>query len=274
MKTFYSLLLFIFALGTLTQAGYPEGKAIFKKKCASCHGDFVPPKILKDNFFNKNNTVLNMRSPSVNMLAYALIDSPTHIGDKDDPEMQAIEIEEFLKEYLLNPNPENSICDPRIMKYYDKKPSLKGKITEQEIIDLAQFFIQYKTMRQQQHPQRDKKLTKRYAAQQLLADAQREDKMIIVEASASDCYFCKKMKQEVISTKEIQDLLQKDFILIEVAVDKEMLPFGLKKQYKGITPSFFFLSKEGKLLNSFPGSWSKKDFSLILKEHIKRKEKQ
>jgi len=273
MKTFYSLLLFIFALGTLTQAGYPEGKAIFEKKCASCHGDFVPPKILKDNFFNKNNTVLNMRSPSVNMLAYALIDSPTHIGDKNDPEMQEMEIEEFLKDCLFDPNPENSVCDPRIMKYYETKTSLKGKVTEKEILHLTQFFMQYKKMRLKAHPKVEKTLTESYRAAHLMADAQKENKIIIIEASSKDCHFCKKMKKEVIQTKEIQALLQKDFILIEVDVDKTQLPFGLKKVYKGITPSFFFLDKKGELLNHFPGSWNKKDFSMILREHIKQKGK-
>jgi len=273
MKIFHTLLLFLFTFGALTHAGYPEGKAIFEKKCTSCHSDFIPPKILKENFFKKNNTILNMKAPSVNMLAYALIDSPTHIGDKNDPEMQEMEIEEFLKDYLFDPNPENTICDPNFMKYYETKTSLKGKVTEEEILHLTQFFMQYKKMRLKAHPKVEKKLTDSYSAEQLMADAQKEDKIIIIEASTEDCHFCKKMKKEVINTKEIQALLQKDFILIEVDVDKTKLPFDLKKIYKGITPSFFFLNKEGKLLNDFPGSWNKKDFSMILTEHAKQKGK-
>ena len=273
MKIFHTLLLFIFSFGALVHAGYPEGKVIFEKKCTSCHGNFVPPKILKDNFFNKNNTVLQMKAPSVNMLAYALIDSPTHIGDKNDPEMQEMEIEEFLKDYLYNPNPENSVCDPRIMKFYEIKTSLKGKVTEDEILHLTQFFMQYKKMRLKAHPKVEKKLTENYNVQHLLAEAQKNNKIIIIEASTADCHFCKKMKKEVINTKEIQALLQKDFILIEVDVDKNKLPFDLKKVYKGITPSFFFLNKKGKLLSDFPGSWNKKDFSMILTEHVKQKGK-
>ena len=267
------LTLIILMYVTSLQAGYEEGKKIFDQKCASCHAAFIPAKTIKDNFFNKKNTLLNMKAPSVNMLAYALIDSPTHIGDKDDPEMQEMEIEEFLKDYLYAPNPENSICDPRIMKYYEPKKSLKGEVTPEEILHLTQFFMQYKAMRKKAHPPAEKKLSKLYNAEALLKDAQKEDKIIIIEASSADCHFCKKMKREVIDTKEVQAKLRKDFILIEVDIDKTALPFDLKKSFKGVTPTFFFLSKNGTLLSDFPGSWGSKDFIMILDEHVKRKGK-
>ncbi len=273
MKIFHLLSLLSITLSTMIHAGYQEGKILFQEKCSSCHSDFVPSKILKDNFFNKHNTLLNMKAPSVNMLAYALIDSPTHIGDKDDPEMQEMEIEEFLKDYLFDPNPENTVCDPSFMKYYDTKTSLKGKVTEEEILHVAQFFMQYKKMRQKLQPKVEKKLTKNYNVQQLLADAQKENKIIIIEASTADCHFCKKMKREVISTNKIQTLLEKDFLFVEVDIDKTKLPFGLKKSFKGVTPTFFFVSKKGKLISNFPGSWNLKDFTLILNEHAKNKGK-
>ena len=272
MKKTAIILSILFCISTL-QAGYAEGKRIFAQKCSSCHAGYTPAKQLKENFFERNNTLLHLKAPTVNMLAYALIDSPTHIGDSSDPEMQEMEIEEFLKEYLYHPDRDNSICDKQIMRYYETKESLKGKVTPEEILHLAQFFMQYKAMRQKSHPPVQKRLSATYDTTALLKEAQAGNKLIIIEASASDCHFCKKMKREVIETPEIQQRLRKDFILVEVDIDKTALPFGLKRSFKGITPTFFFLDKEGKLLSDFPGSWGIKDFKLILDEHLKRRSK-
>ena len=104
-RVFFVLLVFFANL----EADYEAGKKVFENKCSSCHGGHIKISILKENFFEKNNETLKLKIPSVNMLAYALKDSPLRIGDKSDPEMQRIEIEEFMKDYLYNPNRENSI---------------------------------------------------------------------------------------------------------------------------------------------------------------------
>jgi len=75
------------------------------------------------------------------------------------------------------------------------------------------------------------------------------------------------MKKNVLNKSNIQKEINKDFIFLEVNVDFINLPFGLKKHFKGITPTFFFLTQENKLLSSYPGAWKEKDFINILKEN-------
>jgi len=49
------------------------------------------------------------------------------------------------------------------------------------------------------------------------------------------------------------------------------LPFALNKAFQGMTPTFFFLSQDGKLLHQYPGSWNSRDWKLILQENRKKK---
>ncbi|MDZ7818915.1 MAG: cytochrome c, partial [Aliarcobacter sp.] len=112
-------------------ADYKEGKEIFSQKCSTCHGSFIEINTLKENFFEKNNELLNLKSPTVNMLAYAIMDSPKKIGDSNDPEMQEIEIETYLKSYLENPDRFNSICDEHILNFYDTK-KVKGTLSQDD----------------------------------------------------------------------------------------------------------------------------------------------
>jgi thiol-disulfide isomerase/thioredoxin len=252
-------------------ADYEAGKKVFENKCSSCHGGYIKISILKDNFFEKNNELLKLKVPTVNMLAYAIMVSPMRIGDKNDPEMQKIEIEEFLKDYLYNPNRENSICDRNILKYYDKKDSMKGKVSEEEISLITDYIIEYRKQRRKAHPKKTKKLTDLSDIDKIKKQAKDENKLIIIEAMSETCHFCKKMKKEVFSKKDVQEAIDKNFIFVEVDVDKTKLPFALEKSYQKITPSFFVVSDKEKLINSYPGSWSKDDFLEILKENEKEK---
>jgi hypothetical protein len=65
-------------------ADFKEGEIIFKNKCSSCHKDYISMNTLKENFFEKNNKLLNLKSPTVNMLFYSIIDSPKKICDSND----------------------------------------------------------------------------------------------------------------------------------------------------------------------------------------------
>lgn len=257
----------LLAIFTLTlHANYEEGKKIFQEKCSSCHGEFISISKLKVNFFEKNNKLFNLDTPTENMLAYAIMDSSKKIGDPTDPEMRQIEIEEFLKNYLANPDLNNSVCDPMIIKYYKKKKAMN--ISDEEAVNLSYYFMEYKKQRDLKFPKPIKILEKNYDENKILNDAKKLNKNIIVYATSKTCYFCKKMKNEVLNLTDIEALIDKDFIFLEVDVDKVSLPFDLKKSFYGITPTFFFVSNDKKLLNGYPGAWKKTDFIQILGENI------
>ncbi len=262
------LLIFIIFISNLN-ANYEKGQEIFLEKCSSCHGDFIDMKLLKTNFFEKDNKVLNLTTPTVNMLAYAIIDSPKHIGDNEDPEMQQIEIEEFLKSYLKNPDLNNSICEPSIIKYYDKKEFVDYKLNDEDISNLAIYFMDYKKRRLEKNPKKVRILSNDFNEEELLKEAKESNKKILVYATSKTCHFCKKMDKEVLSLNDVEEEVQKDFIFLKVDIEEVSLPFNLAKGYRGMTPTFFSLSNEGKLENKYPGSWNKNDFLLILKENKK-----
>lgn len=247
-------------------ADFKEGKVLFEQKCSSCHKEFISFEKLKENFFERNNTLLNLTIPTENMLAWAIMESSRKIGDPNDSDMRQLEIEEYLKSYLANPDLNNSICDAHVLKYYKKKEPMQ--ISDEEAELLAQYFMGYKEDRLKNSPKPIKVLTKDYNEEKILGKAKKEGKHIIVFATAQTCYFCKKMKKEVLSLEEVQDAINSDYIFVEVDVDFVKLPFGLKKYFKGMTPTFFIMTMNGELLHTYPGAWVRDDFLQILKENL------
>ena len=262
-----ALLISTLILLTCLNANFKEGEKIFLQKCSSCHGKFVDMKTLKTNFFEKENKLLNLNSPTENMLAYAIIDSSKHIGDKSDLEMQQIEIEVYLKSYLENPDLNNSICEPSIIKYYDKKLPNDYSLDEDDLSNLAIYFMNYKKERLKKVTRQVRVLSKNYDENLLLKEANTNNKKLLVYATSKSCHFCKKMDKEVLSLEDVKDEIAKDFVFLKVDVEDVSLPFDLKKTYRGMTPTFFALNSKGKLENKYPGSWNKSDFLLILKEN-------
>jgi Cft2 family RNA processing exonuclease len=123
---------------------YEDGKKLFWDKCSMCHTGYMDAEKIKENFFDKNNTILMLGAPTENMLAYAIMHGPNHIGDPKNPKAQQLKIEEFLNSYLYNPDRSKSICDPKILSYYDIKPPPTKKLGKKDISDLAYFFMNYK----------------------------------------------------------------------------------------------------------------------------------
>lgn len=246
-------------------ADYKEGKEIFQNKCSSCHGEYISINTLKENFFEKNNKLLNLKAPTVNMLAYAIMDSPKRIGDSNDIEMQEIEIQSYLKSYLENPDRFNSICDEHILTFYEQKKSIK--LSDDEYSSLTNFFMEYKKNLEPKNQL--KSLSSSDKETEIIEKAKKENKLIMVYATSKSCYFCKKMDKDVFSLAEVQKEINKNYIFIKNDMDELSLPFDLQKVYKKITPTFFIVSKEGKYIKQYPGSWTKSDFLEILKENVK-----
>ena len=118
---------------------YQIGEKIFDNKCSECHIKSMPMQTLLKNFIEEENKLLNLKAPAGNQISYRL---KSQIGSKDDIEFQIEEDIDFLKEYLINPNKENTICLEGVVKYFDSMPSMKGKITEEEIEDVT-FFLYF-----------------------------------------------------------------------------------------------------------------------------------
>ena len=253
-------------LSVVLYADFNEGKKIFKERCSMCHKEYISFKELKVNFFERNNELLNLTVPTVNMLAWAIMDSSRKIGDPQEPDMRQIEIEEYLKEYLANPDIHNSICDQTALKYYIKKEPMT--IADEKAEYLALFFMGYKEDRLKNNPEKKVALTTKKDDTSLLNEAKNSRRHIMVYATSETCYFCKKMDKEVLQDKEVIDALNEDYLFVKIDVDYEKLPLKLDRAFKGMTPTFFVVNKNGQLLNTYPGAWVKSDFFKIMKENI------
>lgn len=101
--------------------------------------------------------------------------------------------------------------------------------------------------------------------EQALVISKQTNKSIMLKLTADNCKYCVKMDNEVLSDMEIKKMLDKNFIMLNINVDKEALPLNLKKT---ITPTFIFVDKNEKIISKLLGAWNKKDFMDLLRNRI------
>ena len=239
-----------------------EGQKVFETKCLSCHKSFIDMPTLKVNFLDKNNQLLKLTAPTLNQLSYRL---KQRIGDpRGDKDMHRMEVSAFMSDYVLNPDREKSVCLDDVMKHFKTMPSLKGQISEDELEAVGEYLYDFdKTI--------EKEISGTYEGfENTLKLAQKEHKIIMIEAMSETCHYCRKMETKVLVDKEISNVLEKDFITLKIDIGKRKLPLGLNTE---LTPTFIFIDENAKLIMQVPGAWDKKNFLEILQEVKMKKDK-
>ncbi len=232
-----------------------EGQEVYEKKCLSCHKEFISMSKLKENFLDYNNTLLKLTAPTINQLSYRL---KQRIGDpKGDNDMHRMEVAAFISDYVLNPDREKSLCLPDVMQHFKTMPSLKGKITDDELEEVSTYIYDA-----------EKKILKEKGVayegfEKALEKAKLEHKIIMLKVMTKDCHYCRKMDREVMIEDEVVHALEQDFIPVAIDISTTELPLGLNTE---LTPSFIFIDKDEKVLLNIPGAWNKMDFLEILRE--------
>jgi len=238
-----------------------KGEEVYKAKCASCHKIYIPATVLMENFMEENNSMLNLQAPTINQIVFRL---KSRIGDpKGDSDIQKMEIDSFIADYLMKPDKEKSVCLPDVLKHFKTMPSMKGKITKDEIEAISNFLYEYDINNYIE------KKVEYLSFKDALKKAKKEHKTIMIQLTRKGCHFCKKMEREILVEKDIIDALDRDFVSVKIDVERNKLPLGLKK---GMTPTFAFANENGELFSAIPGAWSREDFLDLLK-YIKKKSK-
>jgi thioredoxin-related protein len=238
-----------------------NGEEVYKSKCASCHKLYIPATLLIENFTEEDNKMLNLKAPTINQIVFRL---KSRIGDpKGDQDMQKMEVDSFIADYLIKPNRDKSICLPDVLKHFKTMPSMSGKITKDEVEAISDFLYSYDINNYIE------KEIEFFSFENALKKAKKEHKLIMLELTRDGCHFCKKMEREILVERDVIEALDKEFISVKLNVEKDKLPLGLKK---GMTPTFAFVNEHGELFSVIPGAWSKVDF-LDLLEYIKKKSK-
>ena len=116
---------------------YDLGEKIFETKCMECHEKSMPIPLLMKNFIEENNKTLKLKAPTGNEISFRL---KQQIGSRDDMEFHLHQTNDFLKDYLYNPDLSKTICLEGVIKHFKVMPSMKGKITEEEIEKVNHFL--------------------------------------------------------------------------------------------------------------------------------------
>ena len=116
---------------------YNAGEKIFENKCTSCHEKSMNIGLLMKNFIDEDNKLLNLKAPTGNEISYRL---KSQIGSKDDIEFQLEETADFLVDYLYYPDKSKTICLEGVIRHFDTMPSMKGKISEEDIRIVNHFL--------------------------------------------------------------------------------------------------------------------------------------
>ncbi|WP_456451560.1 thioredoxin family protein [Hydrogenimonas sp.] len=232
-----------------------DGRSVYEKKCAGCHKLYVPAEELMANFLEHNNTLLHLEAPTVNQLAYRL---KQQIGDpKGDKDVQLMEVAAFVHEYVLAPDRQKSVCMPEVMVHFETMPSLKGKITDEELEAVAEWIYWYTP------PQKVAGALRFVDFEAAKKEAKATGRGIMIEVTSPTCHYCKKMERTTLADPEVVAAVTHSFVPVRVDVSKERLPEGLSWS---LTPTFFFLTADGRLFKTVPGAWVKEDFLQILHE--------
>jgi len=92
---------------------------------------------------------------------------------------------------------------------------------------------------------------------------EKNSKIIMVDVVREHCQYCKKMDKNVFSDKEMSKWLQERFIAVKIDLDVDNMPIDVDVK---MTPTFYFLNKNKKIVKVIPGSWNIKDFKDLTKK--------
>lgn len=92
-----------------------------------------------------------------------------------------------------------------------------------------------------------------------IKEAKLSDKIVMINAARRGCHYCENMEETVFKDAAMAAYIEKRFVPVKVDLAEETL--GLDAS---MTPTFFFISKDEKLIKTVPGSWNQEDFRSFL----------
>ena len=107
-----------------------NGKKLLKEKCSSCHNLDMPPK-----------TFENEKAPPMMAVSFHILD----FIKATTPAEKLPNAIEFVADYVQNPSASKSFCDKTSLKQYGLMPSLKGKVSEDELRAIARYVFTHYT---------------------------------------------------------------------------------------------------------------------------------
>ena len=99
---------------------------------------------------------------------------------------------------------------------------------------------------------------------QALNDAKIENKKVLLIFDQDNCYYCDLFKEDTLSNSDVQEILNKKYIVVTVDINKEG---AIANKFKIFgTPSTIFLNNNGKEIHRIEGYVPADEFLNSIKE--------
>ena len=112
-----------------------DGEKVFEKVCASCHIKMITKEETKKIF----DTV---KAPPMVEVSNQLKNNIKIVDDIDDDIHRAVVIA-FIKDYVIYPHMDKAMCEAMALEKFDLMPSLKGKMSEEELNAVAAWVYDF-----------------------------------------------------------------------------------------------------------------------------------
>jgi len=111
-----------------------DGYEVYKKNCQTCHVEVMDKSYALKHF---NELV----APPMVEVAGRLKENIKTTDEEDDVDRYLFIL--FVKDYIVNPNLENSMCNTGAIEKFGTMPSLKGKLSEDEKQAVAEWLYDH-----------------------------------------------------------------------------------------------------------------------------------
>ena len=108
-----------------------DGYEVYKKNCMSCHVE-----MMKKGDALKN--LSKLKAPPMVEVSNRLKENIKTTDDEDDVNRYLFIL--FVKDYIINPQLDNSMCHAGALERFGTMPSLKGKISDKEGQAVAEWI--------------------------------------------------------------------------------------------------------------------------------------
>ena len=108
-----------------------DGYEVYKKNCMSCHVEMMTKKEVMKN-------MKDMKAPPMVEVSGRLKENIKTTDEEDDVDRYLFIL--FVKDYIINPNLDNSMCHVGAIERFGVMPSLKGKISDEEAQSVAEWI--------------------------------------------------------------------------------------------------------------------------------------
>ncbi len=135
MKRIFTLSLLIASLATAETPQKVDAEAVFDRVCASCHHKILGKTEAKKHF-------KTLKAPPMIEVSAQLKNNIRIVEDIDDEIHRAVVVA-FIKDYVINPHLDKSMCTAMALEKFGTMPSQKGKLTEEELQAVSEWVYDY-----------------------------------------------------------------------------------------------------------------------------------